>query len=396
MPPLPSLAQALLALSASALIVWPSSALAADDALFQAATTDYAAKNYEKARVELEAYLKGGTDKPEAFYYLGLIYQQLNRLPAAKKAYGLVIEHFPGSEAATLAQRALVSIDAALATGPAVLPRETWVPFARVGNAMFVDGKVNGKSQKMIFDTGAERCAFSLNQLRQLGVTLPGGPPSGLANGVGKTEGVPVWTVKIDLAVGHIERHNFAVMAGDMPLPAPLLGQDFLAGMEYSIDSSSNAISFKKKDGGANITLATAAPAAGMTVDAGGKYVYTVPFTVQGECAVVNVLVNGKQLPMIFDTGASICLFTAAQAQTAGITMTNAAPVMVGGVGGAAPARIGIADSIKLGPIERPQMRVPVTDKIAAPLSLLGQDFVKGWHYTIDKQARVIRFTKGY
>jgi len=57
-------------------------------------------------------------------------------------------------------------------------------------------------------------------------------------------------------------------------------------------------------------------------------------------------------------------------------------------------ASFGIVNSIKLGPIEKHGMRIPVTDKIGIKESLLGQDFVRGWHYTIDKSAKVIKFTQ--
>jgi len=319
--------------------------LAGDDTLYQAAVADYTAKNYEKALAGFNNYLKSCTekpDKPDAFYYVALIYHQTGRLELARRAYGFVIKNFPGTSGSAMAEKGLAQVEIALAPGPAHLPKETWIPFVRHGRSMVVEAKVNSHNVPMIFDTGAERCAFSLAQLRQLGVPLPSGPPQGLSMGVGKSEPTPIWTVKVDLLVGHIERHAFAVMVGDLALPAPLLGQDFFAGMEYSIDSTNNSISFKKHEpveGGT--ILAAAAVTPGLTVDASGKYVYNVPCTLSGECAVVKVMVNGHELPMVFDTGAEGCLLTSVQAREAGVFMDGKA-LKVSGIGGATMADLSI------------------------------------------------------
>jgi len=254
-----------------AALSWPLPCLADNEAALQQAIADYNARNFEQALRELEAYTSEGASKPDGFYYLALTYQQLGRLNGARGSYDFVVKNFPGTPAAALSKKALEQLTAAMTSGPAFLPKETWVPFTRRGTSMIVDAKVNNKSMKMIFDTGAEGCAFSLAHFRQLGLPLPSGPPTAMAVGVGKNVPMPIWRVKVDVSVGHIERKQFIVAVGDNGLPLPLLGQEFFSGMEYSIDSTNNAISFKRRDTAPGTIVAAVSVKPGMTVDASGK-----------------------------------------------------------------------------------------------------------------------------
>jgi hypothetical protein len=58
-------------------------------------------------------------------------------------------------------------------------------------------------------------------------------------------------------------------------------------------------------------------------------------------------------------------------------------------------AQVGIISGIKLGPIERHNFAIGISDQANTAKPLLGQDFVGDWNYTIDNQQQVIRFTKG-
>ena len=383
----------LIALISLVAISMPLPTWAENETVLKQAIADYNARNFEQARLGLEAYVKEGSSRPDGFYYLALTYHQLGRVQGAREGYAFVIKNFPGTPAAALSKKALDQLTAAFTSGPATLPKETWVPFTRRGTHMIVDAKVNNHPMKMIFDTGAEGCAFSMAHFRQLGLPRPSGPPTAMALGVGKAEPVPEWQVKVDLSVGHIERKQYLVSVSEIGLDAPLLGQDFFTGMEYSIDSTSNVVSFRRRDVAPAKVAAVASVKPGMSVDASGKYVYTVPFEQMGECASVKVIVNGHEVPMIFDTGAEVTMFTSTQAASANIR-TGRGHVQIGGIAGATTAGLGIIDSIKLGPIEKKGLKVPVSDKISSPQSLLGQDFLRGWHFTIDKQNKVIRFTQ--
>jgi len=368
---------------------------AGDEPLYRSAVADYRAKNYDRARQKFESYCKNYQDKADAFYYLALINYQQGRNTEAQNGYKFVIKNFAGSTAATLSAQGLAQLEQSFIPGQASLPKETWVPFVRRDRSIVVEAKVNNHTLPMVFDTGAERCAFSIAQFRKLGLPVPVGPPAGLSLGVGTAEPMPIWSAKVDLVVGRIERHGFTVMVGDMALTTPLLGQDFFTGMQYTIDATNNVITFKKRDAAEGTIIASAGSgtAPGMSVDTAGKYVYTVPFTLLGECAVVKVLVNGHELPMVFDTGAEGCVLSSEQAKEAAVTFSNKS-FEISGIGGSTMASYGLVDTIKLGPIEKNHMRIPVTAKMGIKQSLLGQDFLRGWHYTIDKAASVIRFTQ--
>lgn len=324
----------------------------------------------------------------DAAYYLANTIHHLGHYDKARERYKFVVDHYKGTPAALQAAAVLKQMDSARQAEAAAMPRETWVKYERRGNTIFVDGSVNSKPVTFIFDTGAERCLLTPVQLRELGLPLPTGSPSGFGRGVGQAAAIPVWHMRVDLKIGRIERRNFPVMVSNVPMEHPLLGQEFFKDFEYDIDSQNRVISFKQRG-------AAAKTAAALTVDATGRYVFTVPFQKVGDSLIVKALVNGREVPMVFDTGASLCLFSRQDLNATGIVIDPRRGLFpVSGVGGKVMASTGIVGSIKLGPIERRNFAVAVTDISAITRPLLGQDFVGDWRYTIDNQQQAIKFTK--
>jgi clan AA aspartic protease (TIGR02281 family) len=119
-----------------------------------------------------------------------------------------------------------------------------------------------------------------------------------------------------------------------------------------------------------------------------------VPFTrTTGGHIWVNVWVNKRPMQVMFDTGASTCLFGLNQLQAAGISpQLTDQKLAIGGVGShAETARAAIMD-IQLGDIDR-HMPVMVCDHASAP-PLLGETFFNGYRYDIDNQGGFIHFMK--
>jgi clan AA aspartic protease (TIGR02281 family) len=353
----------------------------------------YKQAEYLKAFTSFVKAVQTQPENADAAYYLAVTIHQLGHYDKARERYQFVIDHYKGTPAAQQAAAVLKQMALAKQVESAAMPRETWVKYERRGNTMFVDGYVNNKPITFIFDTGAERCLLTPVQLRELGLPMPTGSPSGFGSGVGQKGAIPVWHMKVDLKIGRLERHNFPVMVSNVPMEQPLLGQEFFKDFEYDIDSANHVISFKQRSTGALAPVKKAAPA--LTVDATGRYVFTVPFEKAGDSLIVKVLINGKEVPMVFDTGASLCLFSRDEGKANGIFIdARRGAFPVSGVGGKAMASTGIISSIKLGPIERHNFAVAVSDVAAISKPLLGQDFVGNWRYTIDNQQQVIRFTK--
>lgn len=380
-------------------------------------------KNYREAAAFFDKAVKARGAGSSAYYYDALVHHYLGDLRVATTLYREILSLFPGTEAASLAARALSGLSAAggatvydgakIATGGdgtlsatagntalsstagsgersdivsganaasgGALPDEARVYFRQAGGAFAVQGQIDGQGLPMIFDTGAEMTVVGKNLLRQMGLSLPGGGATGYAAGVGSGQAVPTWTMAGMLQVGDIVRREFPIVVMDS-LDMALLGENFFKEYEYTIDVGSHSILFKRKG------------AAGSPPSNDGS----VAFTRQGNEMIVGGFVNGSPCRMIFDTGAAdTVVFTPELLGQVGLTVPADAAVGVGvGVGGATTTRLFNVDRIEVGPVERFNLRVSVVEAGLLDHPLVGQAFFYGWQYTIDNAGRVIRFLR--
>ncbi|MBS1957277.1 MAG: retropepsin-like domain-containing protein [Cyanobacteria bacterium SZAS-4] len=335
-------------------------------------------------------------------YYAALAAQQMREFERAKMLYELVVKYEPKSEAAKLSAAAARAL-----SGPAevaTLPRETWVPFTRMGSHILIDAELNGRPVKMIFDTGADFSFFSEQMLETVGMSIPDRPPDGMSGGVGKAGMQPMWKIPTTLKVGRIERKNFRVGATKIPQAVALLGRDFYSGFEYSINDANNTIGFKRIGSGSSTESAGASktpkqaplgPEGSTTVSANGTYVYNVPYTGNSSQIIVEAKLNGAPCKMIFDTGAGICFFTSDQAAKVGVFPPANAPVIaVAGVGGGSSAQMGSIGTFRLGTLELKDVPCAIGGKSVAPYPLLGQSFFRDFQYSVDSANKVIHLSK--
>lgn len=131
-----------------------------------------------------------------------------------------------------------------------------------------------------------------------------------------------------------------------------------------------------------NKSLATAS-------DKSSKLSTTVPFrrTRKGQITV-NAALNGRNMEMIFDTGAEECLFGQSQAELAG-ALDKVQSVTLRTVSGPVSAYYSPAN-IKLGEINR-RVRVCVQDQNMEH-GILGAPFMQGYTCTIDNRAGFLKF----
>ncbi len=367
----------------------------ADGLYFDAGVAAFGKGNYKSASEYMELHIKEDPQDSMALYYLALSFQKLGDYPKYQDTVQRLLKQFPKSKAAAMAKahQAEAPIQVPQNLGQATdLPRETWIPFNKVGRALVVEGRVNKHPMRMIFDTGAETCLLTVDHLKDMGIPVPEGKPHGLGAGVGKNKPVPIWIKHLDLSVGRIERKNFPVIISPIPMEYPLLGIKFFKGYDYTVDNKNESILFKLKS---DVTPPTIAANSALTVDLSGNYVYNVPFTRQGETIIVSVSINGKQAQMIFDTGAEVCMFTSQQLRDLGIDYNVNSPyMMLRGVSGVTRASTCLLESVKLGPIDRKNVLCGITDDALTSRPLLGQNFFQSWQFTIDDRNNVIRFTK--
>jgi clan AA aspartic protease (TIGR02281 family) len=363
----------------------------------------YKKGDYVNAAKVFDASIRAGTADANSVYYAAISHEQLHEFEKAKALYEVLIRKYPQEPAADLAEKAMARPEFQLACdgfspkfrdiSHDVLPKECYVNFTDNRGAMMVSATINGRPTKVCFDTGAATCVISVDHAREFGIQIPTRPPDLSVSGYGSTEHIPGWRVKVDLTVGRIVRPNFSVFLSTAHLPFPMLGATFYHEFQYTIDKSSSSIAFKRN------TPATAGAGNQQsnktmtTLNASGKYEYSVPFVMDGQQLVVTAKVNGVDCPMQFDTGAGMCMFTNQQFRSVGGGTDTGHSITINGAGGAAESKIYTVRSIQMGPLNK-SVDVAVSDTVRAKYPLLGQNFFGDLHYTIDHGNLVIRFEK--
>lgn len=397
-------------------------ALAAGGDPYAAGVKLLTAKQFPQAIQQFQAAVKANPKNAMAHYYLGLAKHYKGDRQGAMEAYSKVLSDFPGTDACNLAIRGMSSIDPTIlqqlglapaarptvsaggsrsagqtgqygqgggnssldydrTTSDDILPDETRIGFTRDSNCMIMDGRIGGRQTKFMFDTGAEHVVIGKNQLSQLGVNLGPIYKTGTAYGSGSSGGSKTEIYKIDLQLGNIIRRNFPVVVYEHLDNYPIIGQMFFNDFQLTVDSRGGNVTFKRRGRGGN-----AVANAPLTAN-------DVPFKLDGRELVVNVLVDGKSIPMYVDTGASWVTFTQGQAASIGIEVPADAPAEQSrGVSGISTTRFVKVRSFKLGPVEKRDFRIGVVDRAANAYPLLGAEFLGDQHYSIDYDRGVIHF----
>jgi predicted aspartyl protease len=254
-------------------------------------------------------------------------------------------------------------------------PNTCVVPFRRgSGGHLYVSLTLNGRPVEVIFDTGAEGCMISKNQLISSGV--PYQPSGNLTSvrGVGGT--LPAELIVFDTGLGDIVKPCPFLVVSNYSID-PLLGQAFFRDYQYQIDAAAGVIRFTKNG----------SPAA-----AGGYDSIDVPYTNIGQEMLVKAKIDGHECPMFFDTGAFTNLFPLRLWLGMGMTIpSNAVPMQTGGVGGNANGYRFKVSRLELGAVSKSGVEVVVSDT-QIPYPLLGQEFFRDRQFTIDSTRHVIRF----
>lgn len=120
------------------------------------------------------------------------------------------------------------------------------VPLARAGSQLLIPVSVNGRSVKMLFDTGADGITFSEQQAASINLNIPVNAKRELHLGVaGLVEGVG-FTVS-EIRLGPIVKQNVKVSVIKSPgMPYPLLGGDYFRDSSYTIDEEHSELAFER------------------------------------------------------------------------------------------------------------------------------------------------------
>lgn len=266
------------------------------------------------------------------------------------------------------------------------LPKECDVNCTKDNHGrIWVDAYLENRPVKLLFDTGAPTVFIGQNQLSQYGINLNLGTANSQAGGSSSDERMPAWMKKLRVKVGPIERTT-SVQITEVNHADPLLGQSFFKEFDYTIDGGGGRIHFRQKALGQGGAVRNA---------------YSVPFAWRelGHRVIVNVEINGKTGPVMFDTGntaSALCFHSEKQAKAFGIAIPDDAPTtMTSGVTGSGVSKVVTVSRIKMGPIDRSNIEVNIRNGgDAQDLPLLGQPFWENYQYTIDMNAKQIHFVR--
>ncbi|MBK9142229.1 MAG: retroviral-like aspartic protease family protein [Candidatus Melainabacteria bacterium] len=257
------------------------------------------------------------------------------------------------------------------------LPVENRIYFTPGPNGhMLVKAYLDNRPINCWFDTGAS-AHFGKNNLAAAGIPLPRGEANGSVQGwAGKP--VPTWNQPMKLRLGNMERVVNVTIEEEASL-MPLVGQQFLRGYDYEIDHKGGFITMRKKKQD-NSTSAFTGNVSNL---------YDIPCVTRGSREYVTVEINNRKIELLLDTGAYGTILSNKEARQLGITVPDDAPVTSGtGIGGSVEYKV-ISVNMRMGPIWKKDFSVRVGEVDGGAI---GQDFLQGHRFTIDKEKGLLRF----
>ncbi len=259
---------------------------------------------------------------------------------------------------------------------PDTIPEQDHVPYwIDVHTRMRVKGWINGRATTMMLDTGAYKVVIGWEILQRLGIKPPEGKATDRSSGAGGS--FEHWEMPLEIQIGKIRRTvNASIVKNE---PEILVGQPFLEGMSYRIDTRGSYIHFVKKGGSSRHVG---------TFDS-----IEVPYRMVNGNMMVQAKINNTPLEMNFDTGAPSTVLSTQDAFRLGLMFREPDDVeAIGGIGGGAQeAYVYQVSEIQLETKKKSDVRVHVMN---IGHSVLGQDFFGTSQFVVDSEKRVIRFTR--
>jgi len=388
---------------------------ASAETAFDKGVQAYKNKRYEEAVSCFRSAANQGINQPNAVYYMAMCYQQLGNLQEAHDSYKFVCTRFPNSAVSDRSFAMMKQIGARLqeiqdgggSSKPITAPGEPLPEkpknIAPLGagakvvrytdeaadGRMYVDGTINGRKCKILFDTGAGvtfcRQSFLDKQNWKFDwidekATIPGALKEAMAK---------VALVKIN--VGGINREVKIYVEQDPPESlyasydnCPIIGQSFFGDLKYEIDGLREWIIFRP--GGPPPSKNAPKPKLAAN---------EVAYVREGHHIIVKTKVNNRECDMYLDTGASQVVFADRHLAQCGLNRpVDATNTVRRTSDGRRDSFAFTIDNIKLGPIDKTEVNAAVllNSKFSKPL--LGQSFLKGLRYTVDPTRNVIRFER--
>jgi predicted aspartyl protease len=192
-------------------------------------------------------------------------------------------------------------------------------------NALIVEGAINGKSVGVMLDTGAGSTQILRSAAVQLGLTRQS-IGSFRQFGVGGETDVEV-TVVDEFKIGDATRRNWSMfVAGENDLGGDvgvILGEDFFHNADVEFDLAHNMVRLYQPKDCEGVSLAYWTKEHASVVD-------IAPVDEARPQIVLAVLINGRQVRALLDSGASTSVLDKYEAAQAGVTPETPGVVPVG------------------------------------------------------------------
>lgn len=363
-------------------------------------------KQYPRAVQVFEHILSHSRPAPKTLYLCALANFQANNNKRAWQILGYLSNTYPNSMEAhlgrllgqkmgfsndsttqntvasgsttTLFAKSSSNLEAAqtgISTELARLPQTARIRFKRGEQGhMLVDAYINGHLTPAWFDTGATGY-MDFKTLTNAGINAPSGAPQSYSRGWAGTP-VPMWKKNIQVRIGDLTRNlNVGIQKTDENSSImPLIGQDFIQGYTYTIDDKGGWLILTKKGSQASSSQNTA---------------YDVPCVKRGNDDFVKLEANGRKLDAFIDTGAARTIMDLGTFYSLGLTIPSDAPRYgMTGVGGDF-ACYEVEVDLNLGPLKKPSHKLLVGGTAG---TCIGQDFLQGARYTVDRDKNLMRF----
>lgn len=378
----------------------------------------YKKGNYDEAVSCFHSAAQRHINVAASVYYLAMSYQQLNKLQEAHDSYKVVCTNYPnspygdksfammkqigarlqameiGKETGRVPETIVTSTTRSVNLKPGVDPDEgsryvlKYTEEAMDGR-MYVDGTIDGKKCKILFDTGSGVTFCRQSFLNKDNWQFKWTKENAIVPGAFKETIANIAVVRI--ALGPFVRDDKIYVEQDSPDSlyasydnCPIVGQSFFGDLTYEVDTIRKTITLKK-------TTRFKSPKDPPTKVTSRE----VPFTRDGHHIVVKAKVNNRECEMYLDTGASQVVFADRHLAQCGLNRpVEATSTVRKTVDGRRDSYAFTVDSIKLGPIEKKEVGAAVLLNTKFSKPLLGQSFFEGLRYTVDPSRNVIRFEK--
>jgi len=278
----------------------------------------------------------------------------------------------------TLSRRTALALAGATLIAPRGAVAAARIPFELVNGKIIVPVTINGQAAEAVLDSGSVFSGLDAAAAARRGIKASGRSVS--VRGVhARTTGRYSPPVRLGVA-GHtipalslvvLDYSSLSVTVGHVI--EALLGADVFAAFVVDIDFAAKTLAFHPR--------AEFAPPRDATL---------VPLQVRGKSAIMSIMVDGKMMQALVDTGSDAPLIVSpGPANAAGLLRgRKVSTTVIGGVGGASTGRITSAEKVTLAGAAFNNVPVQVTARSLGVEANLGLGVLSRFHLSMDIAGR--------